>query len=140
MDAVKTTLLEGKVQVRDTRNPHAHRSSVLLNPGQQAIFTNTGFQVLEIDTAQVLDWKQGDFIFQNQTLNEILGKIARWYDVDVEYLQESASVNQWKSSFSGQVKRSKHLPEVLNVLEVAGGLKFNLQGRKIFVTQTKNIN
>lgn len=121
-----TTLLEGSVKVQAVMN---HNFSVI-KPGQQAISKGTkDLSVAVADIDQVMDWKNGDFMFKKESLHGIMRKVCRWYDVNVEY-GEQVDVNQ---TYSGLVSRSKNISEVLKIMQVAGQLKFDVIGKKVIV-------
>ncbi|WP_316788989.1 FecR family protein [Pedobacter frigoris] len=118
----KTTLLEGSVIVAasgKTRN---------LKPGQQSILSSAEIHVKEVDVQEIVAWKNGFFIFENDNLEGILKKLARWYDVEVSY---NGNLNNVK--VMGSVSRNMELSDVLRILEKTDKFKFKLEGRRISV-------
>ena len=120
---VQTTLLEGKVTVATGDG----KKSVSLKPGQQSTLAAGAFNVKAVDVEQVTDWKNGDFIFENENIHSIMARVARWYNVEVVY------ENEPNTGFFGQVSRSKNLSEVLQVLELTGAVNFKVEDRTITV-------
>jgi len=118
-----TTLLTGSLQV--TRN----QSQVLLKPGQQAtINAQQLVEVQEVETSYAVAWKEGYFMFNRESVKEVMNKIARWYDVDVEYQGPVTETKFW-----GTVSRFSQVNDVLKMLEATGRVHFNIEGRKIYV-------
>ncbi|PWG82019.1 FecR family protein [Pararcticibacter amylolyticus] len=122
----KTTLLEGLVRVNRINSAE----SVQLKPGEQAVLSATVIRVGTTDIEAETDWKNGYFILAHESLEGIMRKVARWYDVDVEY--SGKPVN---TTFGGIVARSNNISAVLNTLEATGSVKFILKGRKLTVLQ-----
>ncbi|RYG45539.1 MAG: FecR family protein [Chitinophagaceae bacterium] len=122
---VKTTLLEGSVKLR------AEKSTALLTPGQQGIYHHNkpGFAVNAVNTSDVIAWKNGFFVFDNESLQEIMQKIARWYNVDVVFQNKSTARN-----FGGTISRNKSIDVVLRTLEATGSVHFKLEKGRITVT------
>ncbi|QEM11741.1 FecR family protein [Mucilaginibacter rubeus] len=120
--ASKTTLLEGAVQIG------SEKGNRLLKPGQQAVIGKDQIDVVKADIEQVMAWKNGDFIFDGESLNVIMRQISRWYDVDVAYQGNIGDVQ-----FGGSISRSKDITDVLKVLEVTGAVHFKITGRRIMV-------
>lgn len=118
-----TTLLEGLVRIVTPTH------SALLKPGQQSKVDHSGLAVASVDTETVIDWKNGDFIFANETLENIMRKIARWYDVEVMYQGQLS-----KDRFDAQISRNKNLSEVLHILELSGGLTFRISDGVVFLS------
>ncbi len=127
--AIKTTLLEGSVVVTSDYTKNGVREEVKIKPGEQAILTEKGINVVEKDVEEVMDWKNGDFIFQKESLKQIMSKVGRWYNVDVAYEKD---VNTGLT-FSGQMSRSKNIKEILTNLESTGEIEFEISGSKIKV-------
>lgn len=126
---VRTTLLEGAVRVYDSARKHA----VALLPGQQST-QQSGMDGLEVqfaDTEEAIAWKEGYFKFNDESLESIMKKISRWYNVDVVY-QGSVRPDQ---VFSGRISRSDNFKSVLETLELTGGVRFKIEERRVVVME-----
>lgn len=117
--STKTTLLEGSVSVNQT----------ILTPGHESVLTNGIIKVNKVNPNEAIDWKNGEFVCNNEPLNSIMRKISRWYDVEVVYSHPELK----NKTFSGSLSRYDHVSGVLNALEQAGTIKFKLEGRQIQV-------
>lgn len=125
--STKTTLLEGSVQVTAEANP----LPIVLKPGQQSNLTAGTIKVSEVEADDEIDWKNGDFVFKAENLKSIMRKIARWYNVEVEY-QENVPQDV---ELEGLVSRSRSITEVLKLMESTDKVHFKFEGRKIIVTK-----
>lgn len=107
--AINTTLLEGKVRVNANQQP-----GIVLKPGQQArLGTNGALQLFkDVDTSQVIAWKDGWFQFHLANLPEVMRQVSRWYDVEVKYQGDITDV-----IFEGRIQRDLTLAQVLKILE-----------------------
>lgn len=125
-DVVRTSLIEGSVMAENKM------SSAFLKPGQQAVLVSgtPKIKVGRFDETEVLDWKNGYFIFRNQPIAEIMKKVSRWYHIDVNY-QDSLSLS--KEEFGGKYLKSNSLPELLSSLELTGTVHFKVNGRRVTV-------
>jgi len=123
-DNSRTTLLEGSVRVVGPGS-----NSVMLKPGQQAVVgSGTGVSMRsDIDTEEVMAWKDGYFEFDGASLETVLRQLARWYDVEIDYGGHVPA-----KTFIGEIPRDASLSVVLNVLEKTG-VHFRIQGRNIVV-------
>jgi transmembrane sensor len=124
----KTTLLEGSVRV-DIVNDNAKSSTLVLKPGQQSILRGQQLQVIKVDPSMAVDWKNAFFVFDHDQLEDILKKVARWYDVEIIYLDQRVK----KEIFSGRISRSEKVTEVLKKLSLTGAVKFEIEGRRVSV-------
>jgi transmembrane sensor len=126
---VKTTLVEGAVKI--TRNaPEQTKESLYLKPGQQSQLTDRTIAVRTADINSVIAWTKGDFVFAEEGLTSIMRKLARWYDIDIEYRNAPLQLR-----FDAIISRSNNLPDLLDIIQHTGKVKFTIVGRKIIVTK-----
>ncbi|RZL05875.1 MAG: DUF4974 domain-containing protein, partial [Pedobacter sp.] len=140
--STKTTLLEGSVEIayaprhpelvsgprnRKTTIPE----NVVLKPNEQATLLNTGqLKVTEVDTDEAIAWKNGLFSYTSAPLDVVLKQVSRWYNVEVEYLNEASK----SQTFTGSVSRYDNVSRLLKAIEYTGAVKFKIEGNKIIVT------
>jgi transmembrane sensor len=125
--AVKTTLLEGKVNVRSITN----NAQLLLQPGEQAQLNRQSQAISkakDVDVDAEVAWHYGIFQFNNADLQTVMRQLARWYDVEVEY-----AGNVPDREFLGKIPRDMKLSEVLSLLEKQK-VHFKIEGKKIVVS------
>jgi len=115
---IKTTLLEGSVRV-------AHLGTKkILSPNDQAITTENNVAIIlnKTNAQQAITWKNGYFLFRDNTIEEVMSQVARWYKLEVIYQGKN---NQ--KLFGGIYDRSKKLEELLKGLELTGLVKFKIE-------------
>jgi len=121
-NTIVTTLLTGSVKLTARKTPQpAH--TVILKPGEQAVLNESDqkIKVAQADMEEAMAWKDGYFLFNNQSIKEIMDNIARWYDVEVDYQGNVQSVR-----ILGIYDRSKSLKTLLKDLERTGKVHFDL--------------
>lgn len=122
---IKTTLLEGSIQVNANL-----KKGIILKPGQQSqLSSKQALKVSDVNTSQVMAWKEGYFRFEGIGIKELMQHISRWYDMEIEYQGEVG-----EHEFVGEIPRNTRLSAVLKILE-ASGIKFKVEGKKIIVTE-----
>lgn len=125
---IKTTLLEGSVNVADMAN-----RNLVLKPNQQAVLpfaeNNKAIVVKQVNAEDIVAWKNGQFLFNEQSLSSILRQLERWYDVDVDY----STVPDTR--YDGAISRNVKLSKVLEMLEQTGNLKLKMEKNIIKVYQ-----
>lgn len=128
---VKTTLVEGKVRIVNSKASAHNMQSVVITPGQQAQVKESGIQVIKkADINSALAWKNGLIVFNSADIKEVLRQISRWYDVDIEYRSEIKV-----PEFFGEIPRTVNLSDVLKIIELNSKLRFSVTGNKVTVTQ-----
>ncbi|SDK10792.1 FecR family protein [Pedobacter sp. ok626] len=125
----KTSLLEGSVKVAPLTTTGSETKGLILKPGQQSEINSKGISVQEVDPTEVIAWKNGDFSFTSESLESIMQKVSRWYDVEVTYTNKKLG----NKPFSGVISKYEKVSQVLCLLEATGEVKFKINGRKITV-------
>ena len=118
-----TTLVEGRVQIE--RKGRVDR----LRPGQQAILENNEIRIRVVNVEEQVAWRHGAFGFTQCRLENIMEELARWYDVDVFYMNQQVK----DYHFSAWFKRSSSINEVINILEKTKKISLDLKGRILTV-------
>jgi ferric-dicitrate binding protein FerR (iron transport regulator) len=124
-NSIKTTLLEGSVKVSKGN------AGTLIVPGEQARVNNFSGDITvkkDVDLDETVAWKNGKFVFQSEDIKSIMRQLERWYDVNVVY-----SKNVTDEEFIGSISRQVNISEILEMLEKAGSVYFEIKGRTIIV-------
>ena len=109
--SVNTTLVEGSVQIASP----VYQTTIA--PGQMATADLNGQILVEsdVDIEEIIAWKEGLFIFNSATLEQIMNQVSRWYDVNIVYEGQITS-----RTFSGMVNRYSNVSQLLKIMEQAG--------------------
>lgn len=129
-DFTKTTLVEGRVRV--AMPDELRVKDKVLQPGQQALTFSKDrkIQVSNIDTEEVTSWRNNLFIFNNEEISEVMQKVSRWYDVEVEYRDGMEG-----KKIGGAIPRFEDLNELLKALQATGLLHYKMEGGKVIIMQ-----
>ncbi|MBO9202949.1 MULTISPECIES: FecR family protein [Niastella] len=120
---IKTTLLEGSVQIK------LNDYQTLLTPGQQSQVGNGAPQVIKnVNVDAVVAWKNGLFSFENTDIGVVMRQLTKWYDIEVVYEGTKPS-----DKISGEMERDVPLAEVVKKLAFMTHLQFRIEGRKLIV-------
>lgn len=106
--SINTTLMEGAVLVEAPGG-----RQLRISPGQQAKVLPDASIALqnEVNTGQVIAWKEGYFNFEGATLQQVMRQLARWYDIEVIYEGKVPDI-----TFEGELLTSLQLSQVLKIL------------------------
>lgn len=125
-----TTLVQGRVRVADLHPGRNGRSdgTWVLEPGFQAVTTAQHTRTSVANLASAVGWKNGDFVFDGSSIQEIMQQLSRWYDIDIQYRGSIPT-----EAFGGKIARKKDITDVLRVLELTGGVTFAIENRTVIV-------
>lgn len=130
-DKVVTTLVNGSVQLayRDVSK------KTILKPSYQSVYSkeNKKVEIAKVDTYAYTSWKEGRIVFRDNTLDEILLRLGRWYDFEVVYVDKELR----EMKFFVNVNRYKRIGEVLEKLEKTRGVEFEIKGKIVIVKASK---
>ena len=128
-----TTLAKGRVSIRRADDVGGE---LFLTPGHQAVFatTDSKVRVREVDTDVITSWRNGRFVFENQTLLRIMQDLSRWYDFDYEFADESLKTEE----FMGSIPRYSDFTTAISILEKCGGIRFSIDDGKVHISRTDN--
>ena len=128
-DSYETTLVEGKVQVSQ-----GHKTKITLEPSEQMVIGKDGrHEVRVVNTSYYTAWHEGWFYFNDESLEQVLIMIGRWYDVDFVFAKE----NLKEIAVTGKLKRFENLSVILKMLERTTGTELILENRIVKVDKKK---
>lgn len=123
---VVTTLIRGSIALR----PIGGKGGELtLWPGEQAEYDKRmgTATIRAVNTDVVASWTHGKFVFENQTLEQIMEQLSRWYDFSYAFSNQQVA----GTVFMGSVPRYGNFQDVLRILEMSGGIKFREKGKNV---------
>ncbi|HEX5552084.1 MAG TPA: FecR domain-containing protein [Chitinophagaceae bacterium] len=129
---MKITLLEGSVSVsRNDREAERETGNMALLPGQQAQISRQGGIdiVSNVNVEKEIAWKNGLFYFREIGVHELMKRLERWYDIQVEYVAGYHNTYH----FTGEISRNVPISRVLEMVEQTGVAKFNITGKTVTV-------
>ena len=116
------TLIEGAVKLKNGVE------SLLLKPGQSGVVKSGKIRAEDADIESVTSWKNGYFIFRDESLKSIMDKVSRWYDIDVEF--RGGVENK---EFYAKTARYTDFLEMLKNIELTGTVRFKIEGRRVII-------
>lgn len=129
-NSIATTLVEGSVQIEKMvgKKPIALGK---IKPGQQAVYSEGNMEVNEVDVSQVVAWRHGEFVFKKRSLESIMDELARWYDINVFYINNDVR----NYHFSAWFKREANIDEVIKILEKTKKVKVDIKGKTVTIRE-----
>lgn len=101
-NTISATLVTGSLRV-NSKTQHT-----IIKPNQKLIFSkeNSKMGLLELtDLSPEVEWKNGRFVFSNESLAEMKSRLEHWFDVEIEF----ADVQVQQRRFSGTIDRESIL-------------------------------
>lgn len=116
------SLIEGSVKVGVMNN-----EPVIIKPGQQSIVNGVNMRVQQVNMEDVLAWKEGEFMFDNENLESVARKLARWYDLEIDVSDDLRNISIW-----GSISRYDNFNKVLDVIKMTDdNIRVKVEGRRV---------
>ncbi len=125
---IQTTLVEGGVDVYYGVD---RKKKVSIVPSQQADFLKKDgeLKVKNVDTHFYTAWLERKFVFKDQTLEDIMIILSRWYDIEVFFQNPELK----KFIFSGELDRYDSINKILDCIEKTGDIDVKIDNRTVIL-------
>ena len=129
---VETILLEGKVAIREQSALGFLKNETILSPNQKASYDRKDQSIVvknEPDVDLAIAWTEGWFKFSQQSMNEVLNKLQRYYNVHFVY------DNKFRTSdlITGKLDLKESVESVMLALADVTDIQFRIDGNKIYI-------
>lgn len=122
---IETVLVNGSIGIT------YQGQETILTPSQKAEFSE-GIGKIAVENVNVLPyiaWKEGNFMFHNESLESIMEKLSRWYDIQVFYTNENIK----NVRLSGILERYKDVNELFHHFEKISPAEFIVKGNTVTI-------
>lgn len=123
---VETTLITGKVSlVMELPNSNTQKLTDL-KPGERASFDKNKkkIELGMVDTDKVTSWKDGQLIFRNDPLVQIAKNLGRWFNTDIELVDDELKSYRYTATFSNE-----SLFQVMELLSMSAPIDYTYSPR-----------
>lgn len=136
---IRVVLESGIVEMLDTKLKSFRH---LLNPGEMAKYNNLSGKlgVGKVESENFTSWKDGLLIFRDDPMNEVIPKLQRRYNIDIEVAQNDI----YQSLFTATIK-DETLEEIFKSISFACSIHYKIiksenLSAKTKIILTKNMN
>ena len=132
-DNIKLTLIEGKVVVREEKTGSEHE----VRPNQQiSIASRTGELdkplprpvIKRANIQQNTGWVNGELIFNNTAMPEIVKQLERWYGVHVHIVDKEILDYHLTATFT-----TESITRVLDLIKFSSMLQYEINGTDVYI-------
>ena len=125
-ELTQVALVKGSVGVKPI-----HGEMQMLKPGQLACWNSktANLVIKDKDLSSYVSWHFDRYIFDNESLKDLLQELSLWYNVDVSF----KDISLGDLHFTGNFKRYDDLSIILHAVEETENVKFEIKGHQILV-------
>jgi ferric-dicitrate binding protein FerR (iron transport regulator) len=125
-----TTLVEGKVKLS---SGNQSSNDYFLEPNQQAVYdpSNQGMVISKVDAGKFVEWTKGRYYFSDQSLEEIMKTLSRWYDFNYKF--ENQTIKNIR--FEGGLNKYGSIYPILDIINETGKVKVTVKDKDVMFSK-----
>jgi ferric-dicitrate binding protein FerR (iron transport regulator) len=151
---IETTLISGNIIIEELNHGNGIKHQTVLNPNQLAVYnksTNkllisdltaeeglTPIEVVRIDTESkpinntviATAWKDNKLVFQSESFDELCVRLERWYDVNIEIMDEELKDHKFSGTF-----QNENIKQALEALKLASSFEYQINNNQVTITK-----
>lgn len=120
---ILATLVEGRLKVT------SESESKMIMPNEKLVYNRSSRKMVQYrlsDTSPETEWKEGRFVFRNESLADLELEMERWFDVDIEFADEEVKTRR----FTGILERESIL-ETISYFGISKYVDYKIDGNLI---------
>lgn len=134
---VKLTLIEGRVVIHDDNTEREHT----VKPEQEIILAKDIrmepskpllAEVKRADIHKNTGWVNGNLIFDNTPMPEIIKKLERWYGVKIHVVDENIMKYRLTATFT-----TESITRVLELIKFSSMIDYSINGEEVYIRPQK---
>lgn len=128
-DHIQVSLISGSVQVDNFSGNNTNPiNSLLLVPGEKAVFQNDQLSKEVVDNLLDIGWKDDIIAFNNSDIDEITAKLSNWYGVDFDIENKKSVIKSFNGVYQNEV-----MENVLKSIAHAMDFTYHINGKKVII-------
>ena len=120
-ETCEITLESGKVVVEKIRKSGEPVKLAKLQPDHQLVISNetnyTGIK--KVETEKYTSWKEGKLVLRNDPMNEVVKRINRWYNVEIDLKDKELENYTFRATFEDET-----INDVMTLLKISSPIDF----------------
>jgi len=133
---LETVLIEGSVAVSERSALRFMKNETILSPHQKASYDRSDHTLAvkyEPDVEAAIAWTEGWFKFSQQSLNDVLTKLQRYYNVQFVFDGQFPAVDL----ITGKLDLKTSVESVMVVLADVANINYRMDGSKIYISKKR---
>jgi ferric-dicitrate binding protein FerR (iron transport regulator) len=124
---VEATLQSGKITLQKELPDRRVENLLNLEPSQQARYFTEEKRIdyFDVDPVNYVSWKDGKLVMMDDPLSQIVKKLERWYNVDINFTKEELGCIRYSGTFTDETLR-----QVLDLMKLATPIDYTIKPRE----------
>ena len=132
-DNVNTVLKSGSVQIKYIKkgSTKINPDKVRISPGTKASFNKTSKRIVseKVNVDNYFSWRDGVFIFKNNSLDYITKRISRYYNFEIKISDKALA----EETFSGYLDLNDSIQKVMETIKISAKMNYSIEENKVTI-------
>lgn len=126
----ETVLSEGSIEMKLN---NTSRQTVQLVPGERAIFdlSKKGISIGKVDSEIFSAWRNGEILFKDATLNDLIKELERIYDI--RFQMKDKQLGEFR--FRGMFSYNNNLIDALEKIKRTSGIGYYIENKEVWLSK-----
>ena len=126
-DRIETSLINGQVELQRIETNGKIIPLLKMKPTDLAIFqkSNNEISIRTIDDDRYFSWKDGKLVFNKEPIGEVVKKLSRWFNVDIQIKDPELLDLTYTATFVNET-----LPQVMELISMVSPVSYSISDRK----------
>ena len=126
-DIIETSLINGHVELQRTTSDGKLVPLLKMKPTDLAIFQkfNNEISTRTICDDRYFSWKEGKLVFNKEPIGEVVKKLSRWFNVDIQVKDPELLDLTYTATFVHET-----LPKVMELIALVSPVSYSISDRK----------
>jgi ferric-dicitrate binding protein FerR (iron transport regulator) len=122
-ERVETSLINGCIELQQTEPDGKPLSLLKMKPTELATFQklNSKISIRTIHDDRYFAWKDGKLVFNNEPMGEVVEKLKRWFNVDMQIADPKLLELTYTATFVNET-----LPQVLELIAMISPVNYSI--------------
>ncbi|RIH66380.1 DUF4974 domain-containing protein [Mariniphaga sediminis] len=132
-NVTEIVLVEGNINLFQGNYSAGRRDIVQLKPGQKALLKEGDKRMVtsHVDVEKYLAWKDGILMFRDDSMPEVVRRLNRWFNVDIQLTGSALKNYVYTATFEDE-----SLIQVLDLLKISAPIDYTIKQREIKTDKT----
>lgn len=131
-EAISTVLKSGSIKI-SYKNSEAARSneSVTIKPNTLAVYNRNDQKIhtQNVEIEKYFSWRDGVFIFKNDSMESIMKKVSRYYNIDIVIHDKDLA----KTTFSGYLDVKNNVENVIKIIQETTNFDYTITNNQLSI-------
>lgn len=121
-DRTEIILQSGKIEICTGTSEHP-RSISVIDPGELVVFNKitNSINIKSVDPEKYIAWIDGKLIFKDDPMDEVIRKLNRWFNVEIEVAHPSILEYIYTATF-----QNESIDQILELLTISAPIRYSV--------------